>query len=57
MSRFEYCKLILIKISFNRDLLKKEYAKALRLLPESETSLFITWCKNEFGDRCEFLNT
>ncbi len=57
MSRFEYCKLILRKMSFDRALLKKEYVKALRLLPESETSLFIAWFKNEFGDRCEFLNT
>lgn len=57
MSRFEYCKLILRKISFDRALLKKEYVKALRLLPENETSLFIAWCKSEFGDRCEFLNT
>lgn len=57
MSRFEYCKLILKKISFDRALLKKEYFKALRLLSESETSLFTAWCKNEFGDRCEFLNT
>lgn len=57
MSRFEYCKLILRKISFDRVLLKKEYAKALRLLPECEISLLTAWCKNEFGDRCEFLNT
>lgn len=57
MSRVEYCKLILRKISFDKDLLKKEYVKALRLLPESETSLFMSWCKNEFGDRCEFVNT
>lgn len=57
MSRFEYCKLILRKISFDRALLKKEYVKALRLLPDNEISLFIAWCKSEFGDRCEFLNT
>lgn len=49
MNRLEYCKVILKKISFDKNLLKKEYDKALKLLAANEAMLLSEWCQREFS--------
>ncbi len=49
MTRLEYSKLILKKMSFDRNLLEKEYGKARKLLGVNEGSNLREWCKEEFG--------
>ena len=50
VSMFEYCKIVLEKLSFNRLLFKKEYRKSLRFLedPEDQTR-FRRWARQRFG--------
>jgi hypothetical protein len=49
MNRLEYCKVILKKTSFDKNLLKKEYDKALKLLTANEAMLLSEWCQKEFS--------
>jgi hypothetical protein len=42
-SFLEYYKLILEKVSFDRDLFRKEYRKAVRLLQENEIRQLNMW--------------
>ncbi|HRJ29812.1 MAG TPA: hypothetical protein PLV21_03670 [Cyclobacteriaceae bacterium] len=49
MNRLEYCKVILKKISFDKNLLKKEYDKALKLLTENEAVQLSEWCQRELS--------
>lgn len=49
MTKLEYSKLILKKISFDRNLFEKEYRKARKLLGANEGSNLREWCKEEFG--------
>jgi len=49
MTRLEYSKLILKKICFDRNLLEKEYCKAMNLIGVNERSNLSEWCKAEFG--------
>lgn len=41
---FEYTKQILTKVSFDKNLFRKELAKALRLLKKDEKKLLKIWC-------------
>ncbi len=45
----KYTKTVLQKVSFNRDLFKKELQKSLRLLRKDEVIVLQTWCVINFG--------
>ncbi|GIV34103.1 MAG: hypothetical protein KatS3mg031_1638 [Chitinophagales bacterium] len=45
----EYSKEILQKVSFDRELFKKELEKAMRLLSEDEVRELMVWCRMQFG--------
>ena len=45
---FEYTKLVLTKVSFDRNLFKKELMKSLQLLQFEERRLLIVWCAATF---------
>jgi hypothetical protein len=47
ISRLEYCKLILQKVSFERKLFRKEYKKSLRILPIDEALSLRLWIKRQ----------
>jgi hypothetical protein len=49
VSMFEYCKLILEKLSFNKTLFVKEYRKSFKYLHPGEHSKFRRWVKKRFG--------
>lgn len=44
-SFLDYYKLILSKVSFDQQLLRKEYTKALNLLDQSEVQELNHWCQ------------
>ena len=46
----EFCKDILLKVSFNRKLFKKELTKSVRWLNESERLMLRAWCITTFGN-------
>ncbi|MAW65788.1 MAG: hypothetical protein CMD18_06305 [Flavobacteriales bacterium] len=46
-SFLEYTKYILDKVSFDIELLKKEYEKALKILKTEEVSQLNSWIKRE----------
>ena len=48
-SMFEYTKQILTKVSFDRNLFRKELIKALRLLKSDERRLLKLWCVATFA--------
>ena len=45
---FEYTKQILTKVSFDKNLFRKELIKALRLLKKDEKMLLRAWCAATF---------
>jgi len=45
----KYTEIVLLKVSFNRDLFKKELMKALKWLKQDETKVLRTWCIINFG--------
>jgi hypothetical protein len=46
----EYCKLILSKVSFSKELFEKELRKAIHgLLLKEEIKIFMSWCYQEFS--------
>lgn len=45
-SFLDYYKVILDKVSFNKDLLKKEYSKAMMKLPERDKRHLDLWMRN-----------
>ncbi len=45
---FEYCKLIVKKVSFDLMLFEKEFIKSLTYLSKEERIKFIDWSKREF---------
>lgn len=47
---FDYCKMILEKISFNKMLFRKEYHKSLKYLEPLERHMFQKWVRERFGD-------
>lgn len=57
VSMFEYCKIILEKLSFNRALFRKEYRKSLRFLEDPEDrSRLRRWARKRFGRTVERQN-
>ena len=46
----EYTKLILRKVSFNKDLFRKELKKSIKWLKKDEILLLQAWCVITFGD-------
>lgn len=49
MKMFEYVKLILEKVSFERELFEKELKKGLKLLSFKEIRELKKWCYDRFG--------
>lgn len=47
----EYSKTVLEKVSFNRDLFRKELEKSKRMLKEDEIELLQTWCRMSFTEK------
>ncbi|MBW6490561.1 MAG: hypothetical protein K0B15_05125 [Lentimicrobium sp.] len=47
----EYSKTILQKVSFNRDLFRKELIKSMRWLRKEEIILLQIWCLVTFNDK------
>jgi hypothetical protein len=45
----EYCKLILVKMSFDRSLFRKEYRKTFAYLNESEQQELKRWLRENLG--------
>ena len=48
---FEYSKEILTKVSFDRELFRKELLKAIKWLTTDERKLLMIWCLATFQDR------
>jgi hypothetical protein len=48
---FEYSKEILTKVSFDRNLFKKELLKAIKWLKADERKLLMMWCLTTFGHK------
>jgi hypothetical protein len=46
---FEYTKQILTKVSFDKNLFRKELLKAVRLLKKDERRLLRIWCITTFA--------
>ena len=44
---FNYCKVILGKVSFDGRLFRKEYRKSLRLLNDDEAKALKNWVRNQ----------
>jgi hypothetical protein len=47
----EYSKIVLEKVSFNRDLFKKELEKSKRSLKDEEILLLQHWCTRSFQEK------
>ena len=48
MNQLEFYKTVLQKVSFDKTLFRKEYAKALSELPASDKLKLMWWCNKEF---------
>lgn len=48
---FEYTKQILLKVSFDRMLFRKELKKAMKWLKSEERRMLMVWCLATFGQR------
>ncbi len=48
---FEYTKEILMKVSFDKGLFRKELKKAVKWLKSEERSMLMLWCVTTFGHR------
>ena len=46
----EYVKLILSKVSFQKELFEKELRKAIEMLVPDEVVQLKDWCYNQFGE-------
>jgi len=46
----EYAKVILPKVSFSRDLFRKELTKCINWVGDSEFDYFKSWCFDNFQD-------
>ncbi len=47
---FEYAKVILPKVSFSRELFRKELAKCMKWVEPNELDEFTQWCNENFGE-------
>lgn len=48
MKQLEYYKTVLQKVSFDKSLFNKEYAKAMRELSEHDKHKLVQWCTVHF---------
>jgi len=48
---FEYTKEVLLKVSFDKVLFRKELSKAVKWLKSDERRLLMVWCLTTFGHR------
>jgi hypothetical protein len=48
---FEYTKEILLKVSFDRVLFRKELRKAIKWLKSEERRMLMIWCLATFGSK------
>lgn len=48
---FEYSKEILTKVSFDKNLFKKELRKAIKWLKYDERKMLMIWCLATFGNK------
>lgn len=51
MIMLEYTKTVLEKVSFNRELFKKELEKSKKSLKDDEVILLLSWCNNSFIEK------
>lgn len=51
MNTLEYHKMILDKVSFNEELLKKELGKAIRNINCNEEQALLKWCQENLGEK------
>lgn len=49
----EFCKSVLVKVSFDRILFKKELQKAIRWVKKEELNQLKDWCLRQFGYKYE----
>ncbi len=47
----EYSKTVLEKVSFDRELFRKELEKSKRVLKEDEVQMLIKWCRLSFTEK------
>lgn len=47
----EFCKHIVMQVSFDSELFRKELSKAITWLKAEEVNLFKAWCLATFGSR------
>lgn len=47
----EYAKTVLEKVSFDRDLFRKELKKSKQMLKEDEIELLQCWCRMSFTEK------
>ena len=45
----EFCKKVLMKVSFDRILFRKELQKAIKWVQKEELELLRAWCMSQFG--------
>lgn len=53
MDTLKYHEMILDKVSFNDDLLKKELEKAIRSINCNEEQTLLKWCRENLGEKYE----
>lgn len=46
---FEFCKQVLLKVSFDRELFRKELIKSIKFLGKDEVIMLEAWCVATFG--------
>lgn len=51
MNMLELCKQVLLKVSFDRLLFRKELTKAIRWVKGEELIQLKNWCLDQFGER------
>ncbi len=47
----EFAKKVLLNVSFDRELFKKELKKSLRFLGKKEAYMLYSWCLLNFGEK------
>jgi hypothetical protein len=45
----EFVKTVLTKVSFDKELFRKELTKGIKWISPSERSLLLAWCLTQFG--------
>ena len=53
METLKYHEMILDKVSFNEELIKKELGKAIRSINCNEEQALLEWCRKHLGEKYE----